>query len=137
MSVRNIVEKVLLGLSPAGVPQRQLRVVAKAVGYILLVRDSGTVFTTRGATGAVVFTLPAIADSKGCHYWFVAIPDEVMSVTSAEGNNLVSSGDVAGSSVAYGTVDEIVGGVFYVVNDGTNWLVFPYLADEGQAITAV
>ncbi len=137
MSVRNIIENVLLGLSPAGVPQRRLRVVAKAASYGVLVRDSGTVFTTRGAAGSVVFTLPALADSANCHYWFVAVPDENMTVASAEGNNMIASGDVAASSVAYATANEKTGGVFYVVNDGTQWLVFPHLANEGQAITIV
>jgi DNA-binding beta-propeller fold protein YncE len=137
MGLRNKVEKVLLGLSPAGVPQRQLRVEAKAASYGVLVRDSGTVFTTRGATGAIVFTLPALADSPNCHYWFCAIPDETMTIASAEGNNMIASGDVAASSVAYDSANEIIGGVFYVVNDGTQWLVFPHLKDEGQAFTIV
>ena len=135
MGLLEKIESVLLGLAPAGVPHRQMRVEAKAASYSVLVRDSGTLFTTRGASGSIVFTLPALADSLNCHYWFFALEDQNMAVVSAEGNNMIASGDIAASTVAYQTSNEIVGGVFYVVNSGTQWLVFPHLADNGQAIT--
>ena len=137
MGWKQKVQKILMGNHPLGVPQTRRKVIDITGNVTLSVRDSGAIFTTYGAASAadIVVTLPALADSANCHYWFVAIPDHNMAVASAEGNNMIASGDIAASTVAYQTSDEIVGGVFYVVNGGTKWLVFPHLADKGQAIT--
>lgn len=96
-------------------------IVAKTAAYTVLPSDSGTVFTTRGAGGAVAFTLPAVAQS-GLQYTFIAVAAQSMTVTSVA--------TIKGSPSFTGTTITVAAGtasVQYtrvtVVGDGTNWLI--------------
>ena len=110
-----------------------LRTVAKTASYTVTTDDSGTVFTTTGATGAVVFTLPAVATaSAGCFYIFVNTVDQDMTVTSGTADKLVYDGDAAADSLAFSTASHKIGGAVLVVCDGANWLSF--VAGNGSAV---
>jgi len=102
-------------------------VVAKTADYVIQASDSGTDFTTRGATGAVNFTLPAL--QSGLAFTFCAVAAQAMTITTAalfKG----SSGSGATGAALSGTVITVSAGTaanqytFVSVEcDGTAWLI--------------
>lgn len=100
-----------------------MQTVAKAASYTLLPEDSGKIFTTTGATGAVTFTLPAVTNT-GFVAWFCNTVDQNMTVASAEGDNVVAVNDAAADSIAFSTASNKIGGAVMVVSNGTLWLPF-------------
>lgn len=113
--------------------QFKLNVVAKTADYTVLATESGTVFTTSGASGAVVFTLPTAA--AGLCYWFFNGADQNMTVTSSPADKFMLFNDIAADSIAFSTVSEKVGGGVMCVSDGTNWFGFVALGSETQTPT--
>jgi hypothetical protein len=107
---------------------------AKTASYTCTKYDSGTIFHTTGATAAVVFTLPQIADGP---FWFLFISgaDVSMTITSAVADTEVTFNDLAADSVAFSTSSEIIGGSVEVYCDGTTLFVLPRLASEAQTVT--
>lgn len=84
---------------------------------------SGTVFTNRGAVGAVTFTLPAPVPSlAGVFYDFLGFAAQNMLVATLTADTLVVSADAAADSLAMSTV--IVGNMMRAVCDGTSWYAF-------------
>ena len=98
--------------------------VAKTANYTCLVEESGTHFTTTGATGAVTFTLPA-ETNLGVEYVFSNTVDQNMTVTAASGK-MVALNNAAATSVAFSTTSQKIGGSVKVVCDGTKWIAQPY-----------
>jgi len=111
----------------------KMNVVAKTASYTVLATESGTVFTTSGSAGAVVFTLPTAA--AGLCYWFINAADQDMTITSTPADKFVLFNDVAADSIAFSTASEKVGGGVFVVSDGTNWFGFVHLGTETQTPT--
>lgn len=109
-------------------------VTAKTADYTLLSADSGGVFTTRGAAGAVIFTLPAVATSTGFEYTFINSADQNMTVTAPAGT-LVAFNNVGATSIAFSTATEKIGGAVKVVCDGTKWFAQVLLGAETQTPT--
>lgn len=109
-------------------------VVAKTADYTVLTGDHGTLFTNRGATGAVNFTLPATA-AKGLRFGFFVVANQNLVVTAGTADTMVAFNDAAADSVAYQTSSEKVGGMFEVIGDGTGWLVLPRLGQDSQTVT--
>jgi hypothetical protein len=97
---------------------------AKATAYSVLRPESGTIFTTRGASGAVVFTLPALAGSYGCYYRFINLVNQDMTIgTAAAGEIIVGLNNATtGVSVAFSTSSEKIGAVVDVYSIGTQWI---------------
>lgn len=83
-----------------------LRQVSKAANYTVVSGDHGVRFLA--TTGAVVFTLPAIA--PGLYFEFLNAVDATMTVASAEGDNVVASGDLSADSIAFATAANKIGG---------------------------
>ena len=111
-----------------------VNVVAKTADYSVLAKETGTHFTTTAATGGVNFTLPAVATSTGCIYWFSAEADfEIM--VSAPANTLVAGNDATATSVAWTTATQQIGGGFMAFCDGTLWYAFNYAGQNDSAIT--
>lgn len=84
------------------------RVVPKAASYtIVFPMDSpGTTFTTRGATGAVTFTLPTPGRQLlGVWYEFVNVVDQNMAVAGA----LATLHNAAAASVTASTSSQKIG----------------------------
>jgi hypothetical protein len=109
------------------------RVVAKTTAYTVKSSESGTFFTTTGATAAVNFTLPAIGDGP---YWFMFIcgADIGMTVTSVVADTIVTFNDLAADSVAFSQASEMIGGSIEVICDGTTLFALARLASEAQTI---
>lgn len=108
-----------------------LRVSAKTAAYTVLASESGTFFSTEGATAAVTFTLPApTAVSAGTFYFFYNAEDIDMTVASGTADLMVAFNDVAADSVAFSTTSEKVGSGLLVVGDGAKWFALVMLGAE-------
>lgn len=99
------------------------KVTAKTTSYTVLAAESGTIFTTTGATAALTFTLPAISDGPFVFY-FLSGADVAMTVTAETVDTMVTFNDLAADSVALSTASEIIGGGVMVVCDGTTLFAF-------------
>lgn len=96
-------------------------VIAKTADYTVSAYESGTLFTTRGASGTVIFTLPATA-YKGLHYSFYNAADQTMTVTAGTADTMVAINDLTADSVGFATASSKIGGMITVIGDGTGWL---------------
>lgn len=98
------------------------REVEKSANYTVVAADNMNEFVAAGGTG-VNFTLPAIA--TGYRFFFRNQVDQNMTVTSAEGTNIVALHNASASSVAFSTTSEKIGGAFLVRSNeqGTKWIV--------------
>ena len=117
-----------------GNPSPWRDVVAKTADYTVLEADNNTLFTNRGAGGAVVFTLPATA-KKGLRYGFFVAADQSVTVTAGTAGTAVAFNDAAANSVAYSTSSEKIGAMIEVIGDGTGWLYINHLGAETQTPT--
>jgi hypothetical protein len=95
-------------------------VVAKTANYTVTAAESGTIFTTQGATAAVVFTLPATTACDGLEFIFYNCEDVDMTVTAGTVDTMTALNDVAADSVKFGTTSLKVGGGVWVFGDGTS-----------------
>jgi hypothetical protein len=98
--------------------------VAKTADYTIdpAVDPSGTVFTNRGAAGAVVFTLPAArAALAGFVYTFKVHANQNVTVASNPVDTLVTLNDAAADSLAASTTNEKIGAEIRAFCDGTSW----------------
>lgn len=94
--------------------------VSKAADYTVVAADNMTEFV---ATAAVNFTLPAIG--KGYRFKFRQQADANLTVTSAEGDNIVANNDASADSVSAQTASNKIGAAFTVYSNlaGTKWIV--------------
>lgn len=124
--------KIALPPLAQGLPARLME--QKTASYTCTKYDSGTIFHTTGATAAVVFTLPQIADGP---FWFKFIngADVDMTITSAVADTEVTFNDLNADSVAFSTSSEKIGGSVEVYCDGVTLFVLPVLASEAQTVT--
>lgn len=89
----------------------------------LTIGDLNQTHTTRGATGAVTFTLPSASGCKGKRATFINVVDQDMIVASADEETL-SVNDLTADSVAASTTNEQIGAVIEAYCDGTVWIVW-------------
>lgn len=101
-------------------PRVYLRVQTKTADYTVLDTDSGTIFTTYGDTGAIVFTLPAIP-RKGAFYLFFQSTNQNMTINSAAANGIIGFNDLDADGVTAVTGSGLVGALFIVFGDGNIW----------------
>jgi len=84
---------------------------------------SGSVFTTRGATGAVTFTLPAPQPSlTETFYEFINVVDQNMTVATTSGKAVVFN-NTAATSLSAQTSSQKIGAAISAYCDGTAWLL--------------
>lgn len=111
-------------------------IAAKTSAYPIVAADSGKIFTNRGASGSVTFTLPtAGAAYTGVEVTIMAVvaaQDVVIAAQTA--GDLIVFNDAAANSVTISTTNEIIGAAMRCICDGTSWLIIPALW-EGQTIT--
>lgn len=110
------------------------KVVAKTSSYTLTADDMGKLFTTRGASGAVTFTLPAASTVAGADVVFVNVADQNMIVAGPD-EAVVAFNDLTADSVAFQTTSQKIGGGFLMISDGTSWLALP-LTSAGTVTVA-
>lgn len=104
-------------VNPKGTP------VAKTADYTVTAAQAiaGTIFTNTGASGTVVFTLPAIADCAGCVVRFQVLAAQIIRCDPASSEKLWLEG--SGAAGKYLNVAAVVGNVVSLYNDGTDWIV--------------
>lgn len=104
-----------------GIFGRPLGEVVKTADYTVVAADNGVLFTTLGAVGAVNFTLPAL--TVGLAYEFINLADQNMTITSAEGDNIVTDNDLSADSIAFSTSSHKINGHVQVWCNqaGTKW----------------
>lgn len=88
------------------------RIVGKAANYSpnAATDRSGTVFTTKDATGAVTFTLPTPGRGYlGWEYSFASVRDQTLTVQGTTAGDLCTFNNAAASSVAASTGGQKIG----------------------------
>lgn len=106
------------------------RIVAKTTDYTVTAVESGTLFTTEGATADVNFTLPANAD--GLEFWFANAEDVELKVTADTADTIICSGDVAADSVAFSGATEQIGTAMVFIADGSKWFCLMMPGNSGS-----
>lgn len=107
------------------------RVIAKTADYTIVSPvtaagdASGTIFTNRGAGGAVIFTLPAPVQAlAGVYYEFLGIANQNITVATATADTLIVVNDLTADSLAISTTNQKIGSLMRVVCDGTSWIAY-------------
>lgn len=97
---------------------------AKTAAYSVLLSDWGTTFTTRGATAAITFTLPAVTSATaGIWYRFYNVSAYGLVVASnGSSDNIVGKNDATADSLTATTTSLMIGACIKVIWDGTGWL---------------
>jgi len=86
------------------------RVVTKTADYTIVDEWAGTLFTNRGAAGAVVFTLPTPAKSRlGDWYEFHSVVAQDLTVAGRTAGDVLALNDVTANSLAASTNNEKIG----------------------------
>lgn len=115
------VDKLLdLSKDYASGPQILLRVQTKTADYTVTLADSGTIFTTYGDTGAIIFTLPAVP-KKGAFYLFFQSVDQDLTVNCAAADGMRTYNDLDADGVACSTTSHQIGALILVFGDGNMW----------------
>ena len=113
-----------LALGGATISGEFMAVEAKASSYaVSMPADSGTTFTTTGASGAVTFTLPTPSASiKGAHCYFFNTVDQNMVIGVTGNDAIVTLNDAAADTLTFSTGGEKIGAAVHCVCDGSLWL---------------
>jgi hypothetical protein len=101
------------------------RVVAKTASYTVnpAVDRSGTIFTTRGAGGAITFTLPTpTAALTGWAYSFHNVVAQDLTVSAGTGKGIAFN-NAACASLAATTTGQEIGAIIDAICDGTSWFL--------------
>lgn len=106
-------------------PHLDWKLVTKAADYTVLSTDNGTHFF--GTTGAINFTLPAIALGRGYRFRFTMQADFNLTVT-APANKLITFNNATATSVAFSTSGNKIGASVEIVmnHDSTKYVALPY-----------
>ena len=115
-------DRVAAALAHNGGYQRTIE--AKAADYTLTAGDMGKIFTNRGATGTITFTLPdASGTYNGAHVTILPIVAQKTTVATATADVLITAGDAAADSVTQNAA--AIGGMIELFCDGTSWIAVP------------
>lgn len=113
----------------AGVPSFAYMVeVPKTADYTVVAADAGKLFTTTGAAGTVIFTLPTIAAGLGPFHFHNTV-DQTMTIASAGSlDNILTFNDLAADSISFATAGNKIGASATVWANaaGTKWYVRTY-----------
>lgn len=96
--------------------------VTKTADYTVTAADNLTFFDNFGASGAVIFTLPTLAN--GLSYNFRGRANQNLSVVSAAGNDIEAMNDLTASTLAFSTGGELIGAEVQVFSNpaATKWI---------------
>ena len=111
------------------------QVLVKATDYTVTAADNNVTFSTRGASGAVIFTLPTLA--RGLRYRFFNEADQNMTITSVVADTIVGPNDLALDSVAFSTSGDKIGACaeFWVNDNASKWH-FAKLSSNAATLTS-
>jgi len=98
-------------------PQILLRTQLKTADYTVKLIDSGTIFTTYGDTGAIIFTLPSVI-KKGVFWLFLQSVDQNMTITAGTADTLIAKNNLAADGTSLVTSSNKIGGLILVFCDG-------------------
>jgi len=98
------------------------RFAAKVAAYTVTAKETGTYFTTVGATTAITFTLPAIADGPWV-FKFINAVDLAMTVAAGTADTMIGFNDVDLDSIAAAQAGELIGSIINAYCDGTKLIV--------------
>lgn len=110
----------------------KVNVVTKTAAYTVTSADSGTFFTTFGATNGVVFTLPAVED--GLFYRFMAATINAgasMAITAPANGTLVAFNTINATTLTVANGGRICGMAVDVWSNGTKWFANTIMAFDG------
>lgn len=96
-----------------------MRTQVKTAAYQVLETDSGTTFTTYGASASVTFTLPS-NPKAGLWYRFVIGADYEMVITG-DADQLCTFNDLTATSVTFTTSGQHLGACLEVFADGNTF----------------
>lgn len=82
-------------------------VVDQATSVTVTAAQNGSLFTTAGASGAMVFTLPALA--AGLRFRFLNVVNQDMTITSADADKMIAVNDATATSIAASTSNQKIG----------------------------
>jgi hypothetical protein len=108
-----------------------------AASRTLLLTETGTTFTNRGAGAGTTYTLPpTAAQCKGAWFGFYTQAAQAITVASSPADTLTVHADLTADTIATGAV---IGQHLLVWCDGTSWNVIsdPSAASAATAVTAV
>ena len=109
--------------SKSGSYNPQVIIKAKTAAYTCTVDESGVMFTNRGATVAITFTLPLNSTCPiGTRFSFYGVSAYGFTVTSNPSDTIVTLNDAAADSITITSTSKIIGGAVDVIWDGTAWL---------------
>lgn len=110
--------------SKAGSELYQPIIRAKTADYTITAEESGVIFTNRGASAAITFTLPAVSNLPiGTKYSFYGISATGFTVASnGSSDNILTMNDATADSITCTTTSRIIGASVDVIWDGTAWL---------------
>ena len=97
-------------------------VLAKTANHTITADEakSGTIFTNRGASGTVAFTLPAASSAlEGAKILLVSLVAQVISVETPVADTLITMGDAAADKLA---APGSIGAEIECWCDGTSWI---------------
>lgn len=110
--------------SKAGSEFSQPIIRAKTAAYTVTADESGVLFTNRGATAAITFTLPAVTHLPiGTRYEFYGVSAYGFTVASnGSSDNILTLNDATADSITCTSTSKIIGASVSVIWDGTAWL---------------
>jgi hypothetical protein len=110
--------------SKQGAENYQRKITAKTAAYTVTAEESGTLFTNRGATASVTFTLPAVTGLPiGTHYSFYSVTNAGLAVASnGSADNITTMNDLSADSITMTTDSRAIAAAVDVIWDGTRWL---------------
>jgi hypothetical protein len=98
---------------------------AKTVAYTVTTSESGVIFTDRGATVAVNFTLPVNSTVPiGFDVTFYGVSAYGFTVTCSPADTIVGLNNAAADTVTCTTTSLMIGAAVRLIWDGVSWLAF-------------
>lgn len=113
-----------------------LNVVAKTTDYTITAAESGTFFSSEGATADIEFTLPAVSGLDGFVCW-VYNAEDIECLVTAPADSLVAFNNAAADGTSFTTASNQAGAGWMFVCDGTLWYSCPMRGDAGATVTVI
>ena len=132
--IQGLKRELALGGAAASGLKRSIE--AKTSAYaVVCPEDSGKIFTTKGASGSVTFTLPAAAGNDGCYLTIVGGANHNVVVTGTD-EQITTLNDITADSVAASTSSKKIGSQFECYCDGSTWFVVGVTVGSTYTVTS-